>query len=142
VEGQYTDIFRTEVNVPYPENSINGICSSNEMVEQNSHSYSGTSCVVESDNVLQYDEQMEIVYPEQAVELSFESDNYKQFVIDWEVSAKDIYIYNAESEQWEDLYCGVLYSDNNNYVSDGKIRIKAFNFNDDYVEYPTIKFID
>jgi hypothetical protein len=142
VEGHYTDIFRTEVNVPYPENSINGIGSSDETMEQNSHSYSDTSCIVESDNVLQYDEQMEIVYPEQAVELSFESDNYKQFIIDWEVSAKDIYIYNAESKQWEDLYCGVLYSDNNNYVSDGKIRIKAFNFNDDYVEYPTIKFID
>jgi hypothetical protein len=111
-------------------------------MEQNSYYYSDTSCIVESDNVLQYDEQMEIVYPEQAVELSFESDNYKQFIIDWEVSTKDIYIYNAESKQWEDLYCGVLYSDNNNYVSNGKIRIKAFNFNDDYVEYPTIKFID
>ncbi len=78
------------------------------------------------------------------VELSFGNPNREAFRINWYNDADNTYIYNNMTNRWDDL------ENNEKFIAadaadfytdaDGKIRIKAAGFQDNYVPLPTIKY--
>lgn len=78
------------------------------------------------------------------VELSFGNPNRAAFRINWYNDADNTYIYNNMTNRWDDLEYGEKFiaADAADFYTDadGKIRIKAAGFKDNYVPLPTIQY--